>query len=124
MTQPWEYKAVLWVSSAELRNEGRHPSGAIKKKWYYRSEFQIHEGGRELDRRLNHSTYGEDEGAETVNIQDLLAELGAEGWELVSESVLNSVIVDKSEGWSQVGIPITIRWMLKRPAQTRIEVRS
>jgi hypothetical protein len=124
LTERWEYKAILWVSSAELRNEGRHPSGALKRKWYYRSEFQIYEGDKELERRLNASTYSEDEDAETVKIQELLGEFGAEGWELVSENVLNSVIVDESEGWSQVGTPTTIRWMMKRRGAAQVEVQG
>jgi hypothetical protein len=122
LTERWEYKAILWVSSAELRNEGRHPSGALKKKWYYRSEFQIYESGKDPERHLSASTYSEDEDAETVNIQDLLAKLGAEGWELVSESVMDSVIFEKSEGWSQVGAPIKIRWTMKRRGAPQVEV--
>jgi len=123
LTERWEYKAILWVSSAELRNEGRRPSGALKTNWYYRSEFQIYEGRNEPERRLNFSTHDEDEGAETVKIHDLLAEFGAEGWELVSETVLDSVIFEKSEGWSQVGAPLKIRWMMKRRG-SQSEVRS
>jgi len=121
MSEGWEYKLILWTSSTELRDEGRHPSGRPKSTRYWRSEFHIAQSGMEAEKRLAYSTYDKDEGIERVSLGELLAEFGAEGWELVSETVLDSVVVPKDQGWSNVGTPTQVRWVMKRRAQSQIE---
>jgi len=51
-----------------------------------------------------------------TTILKILAELGAEGWELVSETVLDTTIVASGLGWRDVAIPVKMRWTFKRPA--------
>jgi hypothetical protein len=47
---------------------------------------------------------------------ELLHQFGAEGWELVSERVGKTTIVNSSAGWNDVAVPVTIAWTFKRPA--------
>lgn len=107
-----------WTSATESRSEGTYPSGKPKRKQFWKSEFVIVESGKEPEARLGYSNFEADEGAETVKIQDLLAEFGAQGWELLSETVLDTTIVSNHGGWSQVGTPIQIRWILKRRVES------
>lgn len=114
MIERWEYKSILWVYSALSQEEGvLLPLG----QHHSVSEFQIYEAGKEPDRRLASSTQRKHTTVDKTTLQDLLAEVGDEGWELVSESVLDTVIADESEGWSEVGMPVKVRWMMKRRAE-------
>lgn len=118
MTDRWEYKLIHWASSTKFVNEGTHPGGQPKRKQYWKSEFKIIESGREPETLLASSSHVEDAGAKTASIQDLLNEFGAEGWELVSETVLDTTIVTSQIGWPKAGTPIEIRWTLKRRVES------
>jgi hypothetical protein len=118
LNQRWEYKLILWTTFTEVRDDGRHPAGTPKnQRRVWQSKFEIKEAGKEPESRLSSSTYEEDSDAEKVKLEDLLAECGIEGWELVSETVMDTAFVGRSQGWSEVGSPIEIRWIMKRPAQ-------
>ncbi len=44
--------------------------------------------------------------------------LGADGWELISESIQNSTIVSGSGGWPDAGVPTRVVWTFKRPLES------
>lgn len=48
---------------------------------------------------------------------EALGMLGASGWELVSETILDTVIFDHAYGWQNVGTPIRIRYLFRRPSE-------
>jgi hypothetical protein len=121
VSERWEYRLIQWTSSTEFRNGGQNPDGTTKSTQLWKSVFQIKEAGKETEERLQYSNHADDESAETISITDLLAEFGIEGWELVSETVLDSVVIPKANGWSNVGIPIQIRWAMKRRAQPKAD---
>ncbi|HYH54558.1 MAG TPA: hypothetical protein VD761_10555 [Solirubrobacterales bacterium] len=112
MRERWEYKTISWASATDL------PFLRTSDERVWRNEFSIRETGKGLERRLGYSNHREDDGAEMVKIQDLLNEFGAQGWELVSETVMDTTIVSDHAGWSKVGTPIEIRWILKRRVQS------
>ncbi len=118
MSDRWEYKLVIWSSSTRFQKERRHPQGSITTKQLWRSVFTIKEGGKEPEERLNYSNHAEDEEVEQISLEELLAEFGTEGWELVSETVLDSVIVREDSGWTNVGTPLKTRWVMKRRAKS------
>jgi hypothetical protein len=118
MSDRWEYKLIYWSFSTKFEGElGTYPSGESKRKQFWRVQLQSRESGKEPDDRLSYSNFGEDLGADTVKIQDLLNEFGAQGWELVSETVLDTTLVSDQNGWSKAGTPIEIRWILKRKVE-------
>jgi hypothetical protein len=115
MTERWEYKLIVWSSVTETRGEpGTYPSGESKRKIFWRSQFKITTAGEEPETRLNYSNHDEDEGRDRHSIENLLNEFGAEGWELVSEAVLDNTIVSNHAGWPKVGTPVEVRWIMKR----------
>lgn len=114
MSERWEYRLILWSSATKIEGEGTYPSGKSKRKVLFKNEFQIRGPGELLETRLGYSNHDEDADVETVKIYDLLNEYGAQGWELVSETVLDTTIVSNHAGWAKLGTPIEIRWILKR----------
>ncbi len=70
-------------------------------------------GASEAEVRLAYSTDDPDTRRKTT-IMDILNELGAEGWELVT-SVVTKSTVGPMDGWETAGYPITRGWTLKRP---------
>jgi hypothetical protein len=50
-----------------------------------------------------------------VKLSQLLNDLGAEGWELISHTIPKSVVLSKWLGWPNVGGPIEMTWTFKRP---------
>jgi hypothetical protein len=123
MNERWEYKLISWASATQAV-QGTPPSGMVNpKKYLWKNEFVIKGPGEELESRLGYSDYEEDTGARTVKIQDLLNEFGAEGWELISETILDTTIVGNHAGWSKIGTPVEIRWILKRRVETQDEDR-
>ncbi|GGR98408.1 hypothetical protein GCM10010169_48730 [Micromonospora fulviviridis] len=47
---------------------------------------------------------------------DLLNELGAEGWELSTVSVLDTVVSTNRAGFQNAGMPVSLSWTFKRQA--------
>ncbi len=91
----WEYLYVMYA----YKTSGRYPTQA----WTH--VYKISRRDSELETL---------EG-EKSRWAELLHQLGAEGWELVSERVDETTIVRSSAGWNNVAIPVRIAWTLKRP---------
>jgi hypothetical protein len=94
--QRWEYLTLTWVHSAT------GTEGALT----YESKWLIRQG---------HS------GADTVRpaedtLVDVLADLGAEGWELVNETLQSTAQISKP-AYPSSTTPLRVRWILKRPAE-------
>lgn len=53
---------------------------------------------------------------ERPNWAKLLCQFGGEGWELVSEQVTDTTIVETSGGWKEVAVPVRTAWTFKRPS--------
>lgn len=102
MSKRWEYMSVVWINATRKNGLGG------EQEW--RAEYVISRQGEAVEKRVQYD-FGEDESR--VTFLDLANEFGADGWELVSESVLSSAAIT-AHGWSEVGSPIEIRWLFKR----------
>jgi hypothetical protein len=107
MRQRWEYLTVLRLY--ETAQDDFPGKTWTENFWIYRP------GDEEGQKREAHSGSSK-EPEYKVTIRDIFAELGAEGWELVSETVLDTTIVAGGLGWTDVAIPVRMRWTFKRPA--------
>jgi hypothetical protein len=96
MSERWQYMTIVW---GHISTPDR---GLVQ-------EYFINGAGRS-EKRVSRAEHGEDE---DFSFGDFLDELGAEGWELVSETVLETTLLP-GIGWEQVGSPVRIRWMLKK----------
>ncbi len=109
MTDRWEYMSVVWTYDAKLL-----PGPADDGKWAFKEDFWIwHPGAETADHRPLRDT--EDKDVSGPDILEILNELGAEGWELVSETVRESS-AGKRRGWPEAAHPIVRQWTLKRRA--------
>lgn len=103
MTAGWEYMVLIW------RQKTREVGG--KPQW--RNEFQIRKAGAAVETRVEFDFGEEDE--KKIVLLDLLNEFGAEGWEAVTETPLMAAMGSDIEGFREVGAPVEICWLLKRP---------
>lgn len=78
MTERWEYMSVTWVSSTEKK-------GKSKRTWKH--EYFISRPGQESETRESWSSEYAENKYKFTRVE-LLSELGAEGWELVTDTVL------------------------------------
>lgn len=121
----WEYASVIWTDElrkvepsdpdwAKLPEEKRREAerNSWRFLWWRDQQYSILVPGAEEDIRPAWSTG--DHGYR-VRMVDVLNELGAEGWELVSHVVRGSSM-GQSLGHETTGYPIQIQWLLKRPA--------
>jgi hypothetical protein len=94
--QRWEYLTLTWTHSAS------GPDDALQydSKWLIR---QAHTGA-------------DTERPATDALVDVLADLGNDGWDLVSETVQSSAHVAKT-GYPTATTPLRVRWILKRAAE-------
>jgi len=104
MTTRWEYARLSW----------RHTTNWTKKapdepQTYEHVFWIIRAGDEKWEKRTDTST------------QALLDELGAEGWELVTETVRETTIHDKYLGWIGVGSPV--RFIGRSSARSTIKPR-
>lgn len=106
MTDRWEYASITWVYSTTNQTTN------LPRTW--KGEFSINRPDRDPETRLSHDSTNEQ--AKTIGIEALLNELGTEGWEVASETVMDTTVVSASHGWSEGGIPVQMRWLLKRQA--------
>lgn len=83
-----------------------------KRTW--RQELTVTRPGQDDETRLVWTSSSTDE--TKTSTLDLLNELGAEGWELITETVLDSEIFTRLHGWENVGSPVLMKYVLKRPA--------
>ena len=107
MTDRWEYLTAVWVyASKEL---AKTPAG--RKQFAFTHDLYVWKpGAAEPDA---HPLWSSTDGEISRNYLEILNGLGAEGWELVSESVLDSVVGPK-EAWGDVGYPVRLQWLFKR----------
>jgi hypothetical protein len=103
----WEYMSVVWRYSTAKRAE---------KKRTWRQELTITRPDQDGEIRLVWTSPSTDEAK--TSVLDVLNELGAEGWELVAETVLDSEIFARLHGWESVGSPVLMKYLLKRLAAT------
>lgn len=86
----WEYLTIVWKQSTS--------SSGAQQTWT--DEIWVKRPGSEYE-KSNHYP----------------ADLGNDGWELVSNLVLETALGGGVRGWNQVGIPVAREWMFKRPAE-------
>lgn len=106
----WEYAVLEWsyeTHGTVVEREvgvGSRVSTASSRDVSYRHLWRIRYPGGEPQ-----PVVGED-----VSLGGVLNELGREGWELVSE-----VVMDRSaapvRGWPRADVPVSVRYTLKRP---------
>lgn len=109
MTERWEYMVFDWSYVTRFKSDG---SRGNSQEW--RSELGIRKPGMDREERLHHD-YGEEP---VFSLLDVLNEFGAEGWELTTETVLATAAVVDTHGWSDAGLPIEMRWTLRRRIAT------
>jgi hypothetical protein len=109
--QRWEYLSVQRDYKTEQRV--RQGSSGEETYWHFEHFWSIwRPGASESENPEGWSTSRPD----GVGLVGLLSDLGAEGWELVSQVVLRSVITSHSFGWADSsGTPIQMQWVFKRP---------
>ncbi len=99
--------SVVWrYSTAKKADE--------KRMW--RQELTITRPDQDGETRLVWTSPSTDE--TKTSTLDVLNELGDEGWELITETVLDSEIFTRLHGWESVGSPVLTKYLLKRPAAT------
>jgi hypothetical protein len=108
MSKCWEYMAVNWVYTREWTL----PADGSPGKAIWRSKLHIYRSGQEAEIRDCYDS--EEPVAKAAWWLDVLQELGAEGWELVGETVQDTVLVSEENGWKSKGTPANVRWLLKR----------
>ncbi|HET7444711.1 MAG TPA: hypothetical protein VFJ57_08640 [Solirubrobacterales bacterium] len=108
MIQAWEYMTISWVYTREWNFTPPDPGRTI-----WKSQFYIYRPGAGTETRLGNDSDNPE--AQTTWYLEVLQEFGAEGWELVGETVIDTVLITEENGWKSKGIPAHIRWTLKRP---------
>ena len=99
----WEYAIVFMDYKVERRGED---------DWAWDTEWTIAWPSGELEVRQG---WGTDHPDSPVRARHLLTELGAQGWELVSDVSVRSGVV-ATHGWAAGSRPVAREWTLKRPA--------
>jgi hypothetical protein len=103
MSARWEYLVLSWAMTAT-------PPDAVSENWRLEASFHIFRpGAASAETRTYDGTQ-----ASTLGFQ-LLNELGAEGWEMVS-SVVERTAVAPAQGYQTAGVPIATTQIFKRPA--------
>jgi hypothetical protein len=100
MSAHWEYLTIAWQHTTNYATK------APDEEQTWESTYRISKPNAEPDTLA----------AADVNWTKLLNDLGADGWEMVTESIRSTVIFGQSMGWSNVGSPIQIVWQFKRLA--------
>lgn len=100
MSAHWEYMIVSWQYKTNYATKG------VDEETTWESLYRITRPGSET---------------ETVAAGDLtwitfLNDLGADGWEMVTESLRKSIIFSQTNGWHNVASPVEIVWNFKRLA--------
>lgn len=98
MSVCWEYKVLIWTRE---RHDPPRVLPGPDRTWTDLYEFW---------------PSGETRDAKSLPLHRLLNEIGAEGWELVSESQWERAAVGPVRGYQSVDAPIRQRWIFKRPA--------
>jgi hypothetical protein len=104
MRTRWEYLTVSWnlvATAPTVQGEGWKLEGAL--------QVSRPAGSGVETRRYDASQ-------SSTLAYDLLNELGAEGWELVSHVVERSTVAP-AQGYETAGVPIATMQVFKRPAE-------
>jgi hypothetical protein len=107
MTELWEYMTISWTYTREWKFT---PPGPGRDIW--KSQFYIYRPRAKTETRLGSDSDNPE--AKTTWYLEILQEFGAEGWELVGETVMDTVLVSEENGWKSKGVPAHIRWTFKR----------
>jgi len=100
----WEYLVLSWAMTAT-------PPDAVSNDWRLEASFHIFRPGAVT---AETRTY---DGTQPATLGfELLNELGAEGWELVS-NVVERTAVAPAQGYQTAGVPIATTQIFKRPAE-------
>lgn len=103
MSARWEYLVLSWAMTAT-------PPDAMSDEWRLEASFHIFRpGALSAETRTYDGTQPSTLGFELLN------ELGAEGWELVS-NVVERTAVAPAQGYQTAGVPIATTQIFKRPA--------
>ena len=104
MSTRWEYLVVAWSLTAT-------PPASAADAWRLDGTFQISRPGVPGAEARRY------DGSQATALGfDLLNELGAEGWELVSNTVERST-VSAAQGYQTAGVPIAWTQIFKRPVE-------
>jgi hypothetical protein len=125
MSLRWEYASVVWTDSlrkvtpadpefelapADVRVN--MTSQGLDFAYWCEQKFYIWlPGASEADIRVSWET---GEGDLKVTVLDVFNEVGADGWELVSQTVKNNAM-GRSQGRDTTSFPIRIQTLFKRP---------
>jgi hypothetical protein len=109
MTPRWEYASFIWIYSVAPQKGFTESDG----KWAHKEDIYVWRPGAEKAEHLPMSDT-EDETVAGPSLLDVLNDLGAEGWELVTRETTRSG-VGKSYGWFEGSFPIAVNYVLKRP---------
>ena len=104
MSTRWEYLVVSWNLTAT-------PPADESEAWTLDGAFQISRPG---DPGVETRRY--DGGQASTLGFELLNELGADGWELVSNTVERSTVAP-AQGYQTAGFPIATTQIFKRPVE-------
>ena len=105
MSTRWEYLVVAWSLTAT-------PPPEASEAWGLQGVFQISRPGTaEVETRRYDGARSSALGFELLN------ELGAEGWELVSNTVERSAVAP-TQGYQTAGVPIASTQIFKRPVES------
>jgi hypothetical protein len=98
MKQRWEYLVVFYQETTQIDTAGN--------RTWNNSYHVIHPEANKTGTRS----------ADTATWAALLNEFGSEGWELISDSTVDTTVVGHKNGWMDVGVPIRMMFTFKRPA--------
>ena len=110
MTERWEYLVVIWRETCQKLSED-------PPEFEFKRELFVYRHGRaEPEQYLLWSSNGEEESSDRSMLQ-ILNDLGAEGWELVTDALTESVIgYSSTTGWPEAGRPVLRQLICKRRA--------
>ena len=104
MSTRWEYLVLAWAMTAT-------PPDASSDAWRLDASFHIFRPGAASAETRSY----DGSQASTLGFE-LLNELGAEGWELVSSTVERTAVAP-AQGYQTAGVPIATTQIFKRPAE-------
>lgn len=116
----WEYASFVFVSWAKKEKvpsppprPGEVPPDSPSFKWIYFRDWWLYLPGEDPEK---HEEWRSDVPDETkINLLDLMNRVGAEGWELVSDTVLRSGVNLQTVGWGTASEPLRRVLFFKRP---------
>ena len=104
MTEHWEYLSLTYNSATSVEQSA---SGSRRR---YNQSYSVRRPDGVVEERRG-----------DLSVDVLLNELGNDGWELVSETVWHTAIMEGVNGWTESGSPVTARWTFKRPCERKAD---